>query len=421
MKKKQRLSDLFYDNRFLLVFSVVAAVIFWLVVVVEFGVEIEREIKDVSVTVDYNRIENDLGMKPFSQKDFKVNVTVKGKKYIVDADDIAADIVVKANTSYVNSTGNNTLKLSVSSESDNPLYDIVDVSDEEITVYFDYPGSKELVVEPEIDYDGEPAADGYYVGDCIFPESNTVRVTGPETEVSKIEKVVARASVDGRLRQNQTVEAKLVALNDKGETVPYISFNRSSDVISLTLPVYKIAQLPLKCAFVNRPSDYVDKLPFEVNISPAVARVGIPEKKLESITEFEIATIDFSRLKDGVNTFEIDASEITNAVFVDGIEKFTVTVTVNGMISENIKANSEISFINVPDGVEYELVKLDFSELTFIGPVNSVQAIEPENVVLTVDLSDISQDTKGNVTVPVTVTDNDCWLCGNYTATILIS
>ena len=38
--KKQRFSDLFYDNRFVLVFSLIAAVVIWLVVVVEFSPEI---------------------------------------------------------------------------------------------------------------------------------------------------------------------------------------------------------------------------------------------------------------------------------------------------------------------------------------------------------------------------------------------
>lgn len=421
MKKKQRISDLFYDNRFLMVFSVVAAIIFWLVVVVEFGVEVEREIKGVAVTVDYDRIEDDLGLKPFGQKNFTVDVTVSGKKYIVDADDIAENIEIKANTSYVSTAGNNPLKLSASSDS--TLYEIVDISTDEITVYFDYPGSKELVIEPEIDFDGEPAAEGYYMGDIIFPESNTIKITGPETEVNRVEKVVARTSVDGRLRENKTVDAELAAINASGETVPYISFNRKSDVMSLTLPVYKLAQLHLSCGFENRPSEYVedDMLPFVYTVTPSVVEMGLPEKKLDSIETFEIMTIDFSQLKDGVNVFTIKASDIANAVFVDGTELFTVTVTVNGMASKKIKSNQDITFINAPEDVKYELVKLDFSELTVVGPESVIQSMTPENISLTVDLSEVSPETTGNVTVPVTVADNDCWIYGTYTATLLIS
>lgn len=422
MKKKQRISDLFYDNRFLLVFSVVAAVAFWLVVVVEFGVEVEKEIKGVPVSVDFEKIENDLGLKAFGQKTFTVDITVSGKKYIVEADDIIDDFEVKANTSYVNSAGDHYLSISV--ESDSNLYEIVEKSEDEIKVYFDYPGAKEVAVEPEIDFEGEPVAEGYYMGEYIFPESNTVRVSGPETEVNKIDKVVARASVEGNLRQNETVEAELVALNEKGETVSssYITFNKSDNEISLTLPVYKLVSLPLKCEFVNRPADYVsdENLPFIYTVSPSIAEVGVPEKKLESISSLEIRTIDFSELKDGVNTFKVKASDITNAVIVDGTEEFTVTVTVNGMDSKTLKANSEISFISAPEGIKYELVKLDFSEITVVGPAGSISEIKPEDIVLTADLSEVTSEDSGNVTVPVTVTDNDIWLYGTYTATLLV-
>jgi len=422
MKKNQRISDLFYDNRFLMAFSVIVAVIFWLVVVVEFGVEVEKEIKGVSVTVDYDRIENDLGLQPFGQKNFTVDVTVSGKKYIVDADNIADEIVVKANTSYVNTAGNNTLKLSVTS--DNLLYDIVRISpDDEIAVYFDYPGEKEVVVEPEIVFDGEPVADGYYMGEYIFPESNTVRVTGPESEINKISKVVAKANVDGKLRESKTVEAELVAISENGDTIPYVTFNRQSNVTQLTLPVYKLANLPVSCSFVNRPSDYVDNtnLPFVYTVSPSSVEAGVPAKKLESTGTLEIMSIDFSQLKEGVNTFKIKASDITNAVVVDGTEEFTVTVTVTGMSSKTVKANQEVSFINAPEGVDCELIKLDFSDFKFIGPAESLENLNAENVVINVDLGELSPDAAGNVIVPVTVSDDDCWVFGNYTATVLIS
>ncbi len=422
MKKKQRISDLFYDNRFLMVFSVIVAVAFWLVVVVEFGVEVEKEIKGISVTVDYDRIENDLGLKPFGQKNFTVDVTVSGKKYIVDADDIADEIIVKANTSYVNTAGNNTLKLSVTS--DNSLYEIVGFSpDDEITVYFDYPGEKEVVVEPEIIFDDDPVAEGYYMGEYIFPESNTVRVTGPESEINKISKVVARATVDGNLHESKTVEAELTAVTENGDTIPYVTFNRQSNVIRLTLPVYKLAKLPVSCNFVNRPSDYVDdsKLPFVYTVSPSAVEAGVPAKKLESMEALEIINIDFSQLKEGVNTFKVKASDITNAVVVDGTDEFTVTVTVTGMSSKTLKAKQEVIFINAPEGVDYELVKLDFSELVFIGPAESLKALASDNVVLSIDLSDVVGDESGEVSVPVTITDDDCWLSGTYTATVLIS
>lgn len=422
MKKKQRISDLFYDNRFLLAFSIIVAIGFWLVVAVELGVEVEDTKKNIPVQINYDKIEENLGLQPFGETQFTVDVTVSGKKYIVESDDIIDDIIVEANTSYVNAAGTCVLNLEVSSQDARPLYDIVDISADEISVYFDYPGEKELVAVPEITFDGDAVAEGYYMGDYIFPESNTVRVTGPETEVNKISRVVARASVNGELRQNETVDATLVALTEDGETVRNVSFNRQKDVIRITLPVYKVATLSLSCGFVNRPSDYVETPSYTVMINPSVAEIGVPEKKLEGMTSFEITTIDFSELKEGVNTFKVKASDITNAVVVDGNEEFTVTVTLHGMASGKVSAPSDIgSYINQPAGATVELVKLDFSEITVIGPVSSVENISTEDLTFTADLSSIEDGETGNFTVPVTVTDDDCWLYGQYTATVSVS
>ncbi len=420
MKKKQRISDLFYNNRFLLIFSVIVAVVFWLVVVVELGVEVENTVRDVPVRIDYAKVEENLGLEPFGETSFTVDVTVKGKKYIVESADMLDDLLVNANTSYVNSAGKSTLKLEISSKDSSPAYEIVRYSADEITVYFDYPGEREFVVTPEFEFEGE-AAEGYHIGDYIFPESDTVRITGPETEINKISKVVARASVSGGIKQNETVDAELVALTESDETVRNITFSRKSGKIRITLPVYKIAELPLTCGFVNKPSDYVDNPPFTVSIMPSSAVLGVPEKKLEGLTEFEIATIDFSQIKEGVNTFTVKSSEVVGGVVVDGAEEFKITVNVHGMTSAKVDAPAVISFVNEPSGAKAELVKLDFSEITVVGPSESVESMTSDNMTVTADLSGISADAKGNVTVPVMIKDDDCWSFGEYTATVSIS
>lgn len=420
MKKKQRLSDLFYNNRFLMVFSVVVAIAFWLVVVVEFGVEVEKEIKNVPVTIDYERIENDFGLKPFGEKNYYADVKISGKKYIVDSDDISNEITVKANTGYVSAADNYTIKLSVSTDSE--LFDIVGItSSDEINIKFDYPGSKEMIIEPEIDFDGESVADGYYLAEYIFPESNTVRVTGPETEVNKVEKVVARASVDGELSENLTVEADLVALNDKGETVSYISFNRQNNKASIILPVYKVAELELTCGITGRPSDYVENLPLIVLVNPTMAEIAVPEKKLEGTQSLEIKTVDFSEIRAGANTFEVKAEDIPNAVVIDGTEKFVVMISADGMDEKTLKTDFEVGFINYSSESNVELVKFDVSEIMFVGPVSSVNAITAENTNLTADLSSIPAGAKGEFSVPVTVASGDCWIYGNPTVTVSIS
>ncbi len=421
MKKKQRISDLFYDNRFLLVFSIIAAIVFWLVVVVVFGTEVENTVKSVPVQVDYSKLEEDFGLQPFGETKFTVDVTVKGQKYIVESEDIIDELVVTADTGFVNSVGTYTLSVDATTKDARPAFNIVDISSDEIQIYFDYFDEEEFVIEPEIELENKVVVEGYHIGDYIFPETNTVRVSGPESEVNRITSVVARATVKDELRQNETVEASLVALAKDGSVVQNITFNKQSGKVKITLPVYKIATLPVTCSFINKPSDYVENLPFSVTISPSSALLGVPEKKLEGITGFEITSIDFSKIKEGINTFVIKASEITGAVVLDETEEFTVTVTVADMTSETIAAPSNVSFVNVPGEMTAVLSTLNFNEITVVGPENSVKQINAENISITADLNNIDPSVKGNITVPVTLADNDCWSYGEYTATITIS
>lgn len=420
MKKKQKISDLFYDNRFLFVFSVIAAVVFWLVASVEFAAVITETKTGIPVQIDYATIEENFGLKAFGETDFTVNVTVSGQKYIVDSDDIADDIIVTTST-VVSSPGTQTLKLQVSTKNERPGYNIIGLSEDEVEVYFDYPKTKEFLVEPDIDISETSLADGYHLGDYIFQEANKVSVSGPEIQVNKIEKVVASAVVDSNLTENTTVDAALSVITTDGSSLNYINFNRQSEVIKITLPVYKISTLPVECSFVNIPSEYINQFPFEVKIEPATAVFGIPEKKLEGTTAIEIAAIDFSELHSGINTFHIPASDISGVVMLDGTDIFTVTVDTGSVVSATVEVPVSVEFNNVPSGMTATLSGLSFTHMTVCGPQESIDKITKDNAVLVADLKNIEKDAKGEVMVPVTFSGTDCWSYGSYIAKVNIS
>lgn len=425
MKKKQKISDLFYDNRFLFVFSLIVAVGFWLVASVEFGTEITKTITDIPVQIDYGSIDENFGLEAFGNTKFSVDVSISGKKYVVDADDIKDDIVVRAATS-VSTPGTQKLKLEVKTLSERPAYEIEGIFENnvpvsEIEVYFDYPKTKEFPVEPDITLSENSIGEGYYLGDYIFREANKVSVFGPESQVNSIDKVVASAVVDEVLTENTTVDAVLSAVTKTGSSLNYTKFERQSDYIQITLPVYKITTLPVECGFVNIPSDYINEFPFEVTVEPSEAMFGIPEKKLEGLNSLEIRTIDFSELHSGINPFTVYASEIPGVVLLDGTESFTVTVDLGELSSTTFEAPSNVTFNNVPNGMTAELSSLSFTHITVYGPAESLKNINKENIVLVADLKGIEENTKGKVTVPVTFSTSDCWSYGSYFAEVEIS
>ncbi len=136
---------------------------------------------------------------------------------------------------------------------------------------------------------------------------------------------------------------------------------------------------------------------------------------------FEIKTVDFSELRAGVNSFEVKAEEIPNAVVVDGTGSFMVTINADGMDEKTVKADFEVGYINHSSDMNVELVKFDVAEITFVGPVSSVNAVTSQSVKLTADLSSIPSGSEGEFSVPVKVASGDCWIYGQPTVTVSVS
>ena len=417
--KNKRFSALFYNNKFVFVISVLAAVIIWLVVSAELAPETTVTVRNVPVTIDYSTVQKKLGLEPYGESNFTVNVTITGKKYIVDSDDIADEISVTAGTEYVNSEGTYSLTLDAEAIG-RSSFTIDSVSTYEIEVYFDYPKEKEFTIEPEVEHSCDITPDGYYADDYIFTESDVVKVSGPETEINKIEKIIARGEITEPLTQNTTIDAEIIAVTRDLSTLQNITFNRKSNIAHITIPVYKKVTLKAGVAFSNKPSQYIDAVPFEVTVSPETAEFGIPENKLEGMDEFEITTIDFSALNVGKNTFTVSAEELTGGIVTDGTKEFTITVNVGSFKSVTMDVPVQIEFINIQDNVEPESYTINFEQITVIGPETDIGELTFDNAVLAIDMSKITSSDKKEVTAPVLLGSETCWLYGEYTASVVV-
>ena len=108
MKNSRKLSDLFYNNRFLLIFSVVAAVIIWVVVAVEFSPETTITVRNVPIRISSTGLIDSKKLEAFGAENLTVDVTVVGKRYIVEDDSIINDLDAVANTASVTKSGTHT-------------------------------------------------------------------------------------------------------------------------------------------------------------------------------------------------------------------------------------------------------------------------------------------------------------------------
>jgi YbbR domain-containing protein len=191
MKINFNLNKLFNNDKFVLLFSFCVSVLIWLAVVINVSPATTRVIKDVKVVID-NTVPSQFGLEVFGESEFTVDVTVKGKKYLISPATLSADdIVVTAQTSSVDSAGKRTLQLKAESASGRTDYSIASVSMKTIEVYFDIAKTIQMVIEPNVVADGfSVVREGYTCGDINLSETS-VTITGPSTEINRVEKVVA--------------------------------------------------------------------------------------------------------------------------------------------------------------------------------------------------------------------------------------
>ena len=200
MKKKKKLSDLFYNDKFVGVLSLIAAVLIWLVVSVELSPETTVVVYNVPVSIDTSSTDI-LNLKTFDDNDYTVNVTISGKKYIVESKENQQLIKVTASSASVTTSGNYYLPLTPSVDGDKNLFSIDGISQSDISVYYDYETSKEFRVEIENDGTENIVPDGYVAGE-ISGDFSVVKATGPKSEINKIEKMVARTQIKDSLTSN---------------------------------------------------------------------------------------------------------------------------------------------------------------------------------------------------------------------------
>lgn len=453
-RKNQRISDLFYNNRFLLVFSVVAAIALWLVVAVEYGPEVTETIT-VPITANFSNFENQ-GLSAFGYdnsdtKKYSVDVTVKGSRVIVNSDDMVDKVSANLQLSSSGITGPNTYEFEiVVSKKDNndSSFEIISHNAQEINYdenglnrykyYFDNKvQNAEKVVEPMIDFNKSYNADEYYILEedkwSFSPNVNRkITVSGPKTYVDKIDRVVAKNSVNDKINKSLSVQAEIQLLDKDGNNLLANSENYltvSHKEVTIEIPVYSVRKLNAHYSCANIPAKFIkeQKNPFTVKFEPAVFSAAVPEASVNNTNFINVFTIDYSKLNSGENVFVVYTSEIENCIFLDGTEKITVTVNTVGMDSKTLPAPdlSKVKQNMDLDDKEITFLSINFDEVTMVGPKESLAKLDPEDLSITADLSSVPENYTGAANVPAIITTEDCWsFCDeqkdNYTVTVQI-
>lgn len=424
--KKLSLRQLFSNTKFLVVFSILVAFIFWIVVALEYAPVIENEIKDIPVKIDMNNsVPDKLGLQIFGQSDYTINVTVRGNRYIVGGDLLTADdFEATAQTAYVDSAGKHSLVVKVTAKDANADYEIISKSTDYIEVYFDKYAEKEVEVTPRIisELDDYTADDYMFDKADIIYETKTVKVSGAQTEVNSITAAYADIPIEKKLTQSETIDASVVLSNGSNLDSKYLKINgESSLTVPVTLPVYKMQTSAVSVSFKNTPSDYINS-PLLYSISPSRVRVAVLQNGSDTTNSLEIGTIDFANITPSNGSFTFLASNVKTAKFLDGTTSFSVEVNTDGLSTKKLEPNINSIMITGGSGVSAGNVDLSsIGSVTVVGTQTALASVNANMLEVNINLTNIKLE-EGENTVPVTVTlknSKNCWVSGSYSAVIV--
>ena len=434
--KKSSIESLFYNNKFLMVFSVIVAVLLWASVKINYSADVTRTLSDVKVNISDNISLPEDYKAFFDEEDLYVEVEVSGKAYNINQKAFTKDdIIVETVGSYVDSAGQKTLNLTAKLADTTGATDvsITKISPSSITVYFDKEVTDTINVMANLENNlTSLATDEFTVGN-IVPSMNTVDVTGPATIVNKLEKVYFKAKLDEDslpLKTTKEIEAEITYVLDRLSDSKYLSCPgiNESNPATVTIPLYVSKQVDTAVKFVNQPAAYVNDTP-EFTVYPAKVNV-LYNSKDEEMQNLFVGTIDFSNVSNKVNYFEFPVDEKLGVNLVDkSITKFTVSLDMSSMSAVTLqKTPAKIVFLNQDENYSYTInfEKSELNTVTVMGPKEKLDKITEEDIQIEINVSSLSLMRSNEQLVEVSnisiVSEGfeDCWVYGKYNAYISV-
>lgn len=280
-----------------------------------------------------------------------ISVTLIGKRSVIESigkDDIkaVADIqdLTLMNTVEIKVTTNKNFNQLDAIKSDN---NVLELSIEDV---------KEVHLPINVNVVGEPAT-GYIIGDYTTNQ-NTVRVSGPESVIEKIDKAECVISVDGRTSDISTT-ADIMLLDEFGDVVEHK--NMTSNINSINVSVSVLASKAVDVVY---------------------SYSGVPKEGYVVIGELEsdrkaVYIAGKQSVIDNIHTITIPAT----AVNVDGkTETYTTVVNIGRYLPEGVRladknfdGNAAVT-VNIESTVE-KVINVPISNLKFINVPDDKSAV----------------------------------------------
>ena len=397
-----------------IILSIVIAFFVWMAAMLA-APEITKAIRGVPITVD---IPTSAMLEVVDGADTKVSLVLDGKQFEIGSYG-PENVRVVADASAITEPGTYEVPLVVS-DNGTRSYTVTSISPATVTLTFETRATKLLQIQADITGLTTPAN---YIApeDEIVLEPSTVEVSGAESLISRVERAVIEVDFSREVSSTQQQNSKIVYYDAEGnklETEEVAYFHQDVSSVAVTVPVKRVATLPLTVSFLNVPENFpVDELSYSLSVDSIT--VAAEDSVLRNHSSLVLGYIDFKQmnlLTSSQMDFAVQLPE--GFTDMDDIEAVTVSFEADDLASTNLSLKN-FQLVNVPEGFTVT-VEESALRVYVLGKKSIISGIAAGDFVVKVDLSDM-RTRAGKYEMPVSIyapTKGYVWAVGEYSVTV---
>lgn len=397
-----------------IILSLVIAFFVWMAAMLA-EPEITKHIKDVPITVD---IPTSAMLEVVEGEDTKVSLVLDGKQFEI-GNYGPENVRVIADASAITEPGTYEVPLIVS-DNGTRSYSVTSISPATVSLTFEARTKKLLQIQPSIT--GLTTPDNYIAPENeITLDPSAVEISGAESFISRVERAVIEVNFTREVSSTQSQNSKIVYYDENGnrlETEDISYFHQDVSSVAITIPVKRVATIPLSVSFLNIPENFPEE-ELSYSLSVDSITVAAEDSVLRNHSSLVLGYIDFKQMNLLTSSQMDFAVQLPDGFTdMDDIEVVTVSFDADDLASTNLSLKN-FQIVNIPDGYT-ATVNEESLRVHVIGRKSIISGISAGDFVVKVDLSDINLRS-GKYEIPVSIyapTKGFVWAVGEYSVTV---
>ena len=408
-------SRIFRNKIFLIILSFIISLTVWVSINMGDYGETSYVVSNIPITINLPENAEKQGLKVFNNEELKGSVTVSGNRSIIGsltADDIQ---IVPEQTDLLTSAGSYSLSLVAKKTGASLNYTIDSVSPSTVYIKLDRNRKITQKIEQNISY---TIPNGYY-GTVLLSEDE-VSISGPETEIKKIDKVVIKGKINKELSSSYKSEYKVKLLDSFGEELTNTdTLSISPSTVTATVSVLQMKEVGVDLSSKNEPTG-IDLTEY-YTIEPDKISLAGESDDIKNISRITTDTIDFSSLKNNDYNISKGLNIPNKCIDINSVNSVNVKLNLSSMKKKYLTIDN-FQVNGLDDNYRGEVTTASL-KVTIYGTKESIDKINKDNIISYVDLSD-TDISVGSKTMPIQLSLQNidgCWIYGSYSVVVDIT